>query len=231
MIVLYFILAIFYKRKINLKRVVNKILTLIIIMMYVISLINIFVPRLTSNNIEVNINQSYDLSEYSHVLIKFQEENWNNIGIKEKELAINELVQIEMIYLLGELDKALKVTLNDIENQSLYGYYTYKDDMITLNTNALSNRLITIFVVLHECYHRYQYELINVLEDKMNTHFMMMREVKQWKEEYENYISASQNYEKYYNQHLEKSAREYAKERIYVYLNLIDGDNNNGKEN
>ena len=36
-----------------------------------------------------------------------------------------------------------------------------------------------------------------------------MREVKQWKEELENYINASQNYEKYYNQSLEESASEY----------------------
>lgn len=43
----------------------------------------------------------------------------------------------------------------------------------------------------------------------MNTNLITMREVKQWKEELGNYINASQNYEKYYNQSLEESAREY----------------------
>ena len=47
--------------------------------------------------------------------------------------------------------------------------------------------------------------------------------VKQWKNDVYNYVSADDSYDEYYNQSLEKDAREYSNKYSSMYIKFIDG--------
>ena len=87
----------------------------------------------------------------------------------------------------------------------------------------LSNRDRLISVLLHECYHRYQHKVIDALDDKLDLNMKIIRDVKEWKNEIYNYVSADDSYDDYYNQSLEMCAREYSNDYTSMYIKFIDG--------
>ena len=217
-IALYSMLAIRYNKKIKIKVLLHKLIIITVMFMYITTAIDIFIPELTLDD---EITQSYQLSDYSEVLMNFKEESWNKMSTKEKKDIISDIADIEMVYLTGKKDDDLSVVIKEFQRDSLSGYYTYYNSEITINSSLLDDRVNTLSVLLHECYHCYQYVLIEEFDRNIYSNVKMIRDIKQWKYEQQNYITATMDYDAYYNQELEKSAREYSNERIQLYLNYI----------
>ena len=77
--------------------------------------------------------------------------------------------------------------------------------------------------ILHECRHAYQHDCVDSLDwsDTEVQTGIYFSEVRNWRYEHANYVSASEDRDVYYNQWIEKDARHYAEEGVYVYQQYI----------
>ena len=152
---------------------------------------------------------------------------WDELDIKEKERAVRAVAMNEQEY-LGLADNAeFSVETQSIDEYT-YGEYVWEDDMITINYKLLNegglNDILT--TVLHEMHHRYVMNLIHTLDFKSDEvkNGYYYQKARDWYENNKNYISASVDYDLYYEQPIEADARAYADERISFYTDYIDGN-------
>lgn len=218
-ILFYLILVMRYDEEFNMLMMLNRYCMVMFCIIYLVSVIYMFLPKTTSVE---NISQ-FSLKDYENTFIKFKKDNWKNLSKADRQEALNEFVVIDLMYLLGEEDQDIDVYIQSLDSKTMGGYYSFKDEDIIINDCILSDRDKTISVLLHEAYHRYQHKVIDALEDKMSLKIKMIRDVKQWKNDVYNYVSADDSYDEYYNQSLEKDAREYSNEYSSMYIKFIDG--------
>lgn len=230
-IVIYIILAIIFSEVIHIKLFIKKLLTVILFISYITSAIYLCIPIINASHIE--LTQEFCLDNYRDVFIKFKENHWKILSTEKKEKALKELAVMNLLDLLGEDDQVLEVEIKDINSSTLMGYYQYSDDKIVINDDIIFNRDKIVSVLLHEVYHRYQHKVVEELDDKVNLNIKLLEDVKTWKKEINQYITANENYYEYYNQNIEKTAREYSEEYSVIYIEYIDNlkEVNNGKKN
>ena len=74
---------------------------------------------------------------------------------------------------------------------------------------------------LHECYHSYQYELVNLYNNASDEQkqLAVFASVKSYKEEFANYKCGD---DEYYQQECEIDARSYGRYEVQVYKNIIN---------
>jgi len=109
-----------------------------------------------------------------------------------------------------------------------HGIWQYAYNLILVDSMHLECDGFEMIVdtVCHETRHAYQHAVIDMLnwKDRNVRTAFYYNDVRQWKNERDNYIYTDMDYETYYAQSIEVDARDYAEERCRIYMEYIQED-------
>ncbi|RGY99928.1 hypothetical protein [Clostridium sp. AM58-1XD] len=181
--------------------------------------INRVIEEKSSSDIEIS-REDY-IGQYASLLEKLQEDQWKNLPLQERLSLIQLVCNIESSYNgIGRVTVTAARLENTMEGKQNSGT---KQIFINAETCMQEEAGQVITSVLHEWFHCYQDYILEGIdfetEAAQNARFFQV--MRAWKCEKENYKDKdAYGYAAYYNQELEKSAREYAESEARLYLNL-----------
>ena len=158
--------------------------------------------------------------------MNLRQQVFSTLSDAEKVESLQFILDLELTYLGCE---AVQLIAQDFEDPALGGYYNHEKKIVSLNRRILDDSASAcIKVCLHEAYHAYQYACIESVDWKhVDRNLRMYKKIANWKYEFEHYSSASgwstwNEYTKYAEQEVEKTAREYAEEWCGHYITYIE---------
>lgn len=159
-------------------------------------------------------------------LIRLQDEVFERMSDEDKADALQFLLDLEMTYLGGE---GVQLVVYEFEDPTYAGYYKHCGRVVAMNEYMMDRPVEQcIEVCLHEVYHAYQHDCVDSVRSLgVNTNLRMFEEVMDWAWEFDNYIGLTENsteadYEAYWNQDVEITAREYSEEWTPAYMDYIE---------
>lgn len=165
------------------------------------------------------------ISDHLQELAQFQEPRWSALGEQEKTTLLQLAADLETVHL--GLPVSPKVTLKAMEDHATRGAYTHQTKSIEINKSFVgeSTGPECLETLLHECYHSYQWTLCEVYDEVPESYrdLMVYRSVKRYRTEFANYVDDGSS--EYYYQLCEMEAREYAQERLDLYLDQLTDHN------
>ncbi len=184
-----------------------------------------------STNACVNENIEENLFElYKEELKLLKENTYDELDTESKANVLQVCLNIECSYLGIPI---CTINVKSMNSDNLHGYYDHKQRIIYLNEEILQSRTYSVYVVLHEVYHAYEYSLVKMFDNidfnEADADLLIARRIKEYRHEFDNYVSAgdvnSNTYETYKNQRVEKDANTYANKWAKQYINYIDSIN------
>lgn len=178
-----------------------------------------------SNNVKTK-EDSY-IKAYIKELAPLIDGSYENLSIEQKLDICQIVCNIESTFNGSSVAVPVKLTsLKSDEDGCTYACFINTMETIYLNSEVFNELSAedALYVLLHECYHSYQYEqvkLYNSVSDEYKN-LSMFYETKKYAEGFENYIDGPDNFEDYQNQYLEKTAEAYAYSESKTYLELLD---------
>lgn len=167
----------------------------------------------------VNISKNY-ITDNKTIFEKFKKENWKAMSISEKEIAGTELIQINLIYLLGHKDNSLRFAIREDYNPGTGGFYSEHFNEIVADFKYIDDRDYIINLICHESYHYFQHR---VQKGELDLHMLIPKtSLLKYEEEFAAYIDINQDFDGYFNQQIEIDARDYADIVQPIYLEYID---------
>lgn len=154
-------------------------------------------------------NYFIDESKASEVLSPFKQGNWEQLTIQEQKQAVERLADYNA-EILGVEDKP-KIVYYNAEDPCDFGGYSAMQNAIYINEYNMHDATETADTISHEYRHKYQHERAEKLETDRDLEF---------KEGFDNYIRAEDDYQGYKEQLVEADARAYAqivKDKISSY--------------
>ena len=145
-------------------------------------------------------NYFIDEAKASEVLSPFKQGNWEQLTIQEQKQAIEKLADYNA-EILGVEDKP-RIVYYNVEDPCDFGGYSAKQNAIYINEYNMYDAAEITDTISHEYRHKYQYERAEKLETERDLEF---------KEGFDNYIRAEDDYQGYKEQLVEADARAYAK--------------------
>ena len=177
-----------------------------------------------ANEAKQEVKGEYTISNKMEELQNLKADTWGKLTVQEKLNVLQIVANIERNY-LGLPNELIVGAANLSEN--LNAYYNNQTHEIVLNMDyvleASSWQLVQ--TVCHESYHSYQYRLIEVYDgaDESNKELKVFDNVKDYKNEFTNYVNGEEDLYGYANQKCESDAREYAENGLYEYYAKIEG--------
>lgn len=164
------------------------------------------------------VNQKNDISnEVKDSLENFNQERWERMSPEEQKEAITELRDCVATDL--ELDNKPEVKFYDVPDSTDFGGYSVKENAIYINEYNMGDARETADTIAHESRHCWQHERAENPQTEQDYEF---------KENFEDYVSPSDDYQEYKNQPVEVDARQYAAD---VCQNIDEYDESFSKEN
>lgn len=161
------------------------------------------------------------LQAYEQDLQMLYDEQWTEAPVADKLKVLNTVARIEAKY-LGTDPVQVYAAYMQTDTQ---GKYDPKYEKIYINLQIISSHYSSqaLRTVLHEMYHHYQHTLCDMYEDLPAQYhdLQMFAMVQQYRDEFENYNDGGADYEGYYDQAVERSARDYAEQEALVYLDFL----------
>lgn len=154
-------------------------------------------------------NYFVDEAKASEVLSPFKQGNWEQLTIQEQKQAVEKLADYNA-EILGVDDKP-RIVYYNVEDPCDFGGYSAKQNAIYINEYNMHDAAETADTISHEYRHKYQHERAEKLETERDLEF---------KEGFDNYIRAEDDYQGYKEQLVEADARAYAqivKDKISSY--------------
>ena len=168
-------------------------------------------------------NYFIDEAKASEVLSPFKQGNWEQLTIQEQKQAVEKLADYNA-EILGVEDKP-RIIYYNAEDPCDFGGYSAKQNAIYINEYNMHDAAETADTISHEYRHKYQHEGAEKLETERDLEF---------KDGFDNYIRAEDDYQGYKEQLVEADARAYAqsvKDKISSYSETISENINlNGKQ-
>ena len=157
-------------------------------------------------------------------IAKLKEDVWETLGTTEKLDVLQTVLNIETTFLAIE---PLKITCEKLDDYTI-GRYADGRNVIYINVNYLNSPEECIDTVCHEARHAYQYHVINSLDwdDEEVQNGFYFNDAREWRDNYNNYISGENDAEGYYTQSIEEDARNYASlalEEYQLYISFYYG--------
>lgn len=144
-------------------------------------------------------NYFIDEAKASEVLAPFKQERWERLTVQEQKQAVDKLADYNA-EILGVEDKP-RIVYYSAEDPSDFGGYSAKLNAIYINEYNMHDATETADTISHEYRHKYQHERAEKLETERDLEF---------KESFDNYIRAEDDYQGYKKQLVEADARDYA---------------------
>ena len=154
-------------------------------------------------------NYFIDEAKASEVLSPFKQGNWEQLSIQEQKQAVEKLADYNA-EILGVEDKP-RIIYYNAEDPCDFGGYSAKQNAIYINEYNMHDAAETADTISHEYRHKYQHERAEKLETERDLEF---------KDGFDNYIRAEDDYQGYKEQLVEADARAYAqivKDKISSY--------------
>lgn len=154
-------------------------------------------------------NYFIDEAKASEVLSPFKQGNWEQLTIQEQKQAVEKLADYNA-EILGVEDKP-RIIYYNAEDPCDFGGYSAKQNAIYINEYNMHNAAETADTISHEYRHKYQHERAEKLETERDLEF---------KDGFDSYIRAEDDYQGYKEQLVESDARAYAqivKDKISSY--------------
>lgn len=154
-------------------------------------------------------NYFIDEAKASEVLSPFKQGNWEQLTIQEQKQAVEKLADYNA-KILGVEDKP-RIIYYNAEDPCDFGGYSAKQNAIYINEYNMHDAAETADTISHEYRHKYQHERAEKLETERDLEF---------KDGFDNYIRAEDDYQGYKEQLVEADARAYAqivKDKISSY--------------
>lgn len=149
---------------------------------------------------------------------------WDKLNVAEKERVIRSIALIEKEELGICNDVEITVSTEKMSDYTC-GYYIDSSKEIFINYKYLNEGEVedVLQTILHEMHHAFvHYTVENIdYESELVRNNYYYKQAREWKENTENYISSSLNYDEYRNQPIEADARAYAEERVAFYLKYV----------
>lgn len=168
-------------------------------------------------------NYFIDEAKASEVLSPFKQGNWEQLTVQEQKQAVEKLANYNA-EILGVEDKP-RIIYYNAEDPCDFGGYSAKQNAIYINEYNMHDAAETADTISHEYRHKYQHERAEKLETERDLEF---------KEGFDNYIRAEDDYQGYKEQLVEADARAYAqivKDKISSYPETSSENINlNGKQ-
>jgi len=161
-------------------------------------------------------NYFIDEAKASEVLSPFKQENWEQLSIREQKQAVEKLADYNA-EILGVEDKP-RIIYYNAEDPCDFGGYSAKQNAIYINEYNMHDASETADTISHEYRHKYQHERAEKLETERDLEF---------KEGFDNYIRAEDDYQGYKEQLVESDARAYAQ----IVKDKISSCSEKGSEN
>lgn len=151
-----------------------------------------------------------------------KDEEWQKLDVDKKLDVLATVVNIENNYLLGGVHP-LYIQSIELE-EDLLGTYCESDYIVTISADQLNNGAAEecLNIVLHECYHAYQYmqlEIYQMVPDEYKN-MLMLYDASLYKDELG--AISSKDYETYITSQTEIKARKYAEAGVLSYYKLIE---------
>ncbi len=169
---------------------------------------------------EIVLQNNAKLLEENEVLQQYLKKEYYKNATEEEKLRVLTSVLITEATYLGIEAPTLRM---DELADNLGGYYTPKTHEIMINQNSISEEEKILNTLLHEMYHAYQYTCVKQLD--LTGDLLWAKKVAQWKEEFESKnldLNTNEGMVEYYTQSIEEEARNYAEQRVEVYLYYME---------
>lgn len=167
-------------------------------------------------DIPYETNYFIDEVKSSEVLLPFKQDAWEQLTVQEQKQAVEKLAD-HNAEILGIEDKP-QIAYYKSDDPSDFGGYSAKQNAIYINENNMHDAAETADTISHEYRHKYQHERAEKLETERDL---------EYKEGFDNYIRAEDDYQGYKEQFVESDARAYAqavKEKIASYSDTDNGN-------
>ena len=167
-----------------------------------------------------DIRWKINIDDHTEMLEKLNYKTWNSLSNEDKLTVLQAVADIERIYL--GIPHELNVQAEEPERLSIQGSYLEKTHTISVSTISLRQDapIELVNTICHESYHAYQYCLVRMYEECPEDlqHLKVYSKVKQYRYEFDHYISGEEDYKAYYSQLCEEDARKYAQNTDDLYF-------------
>ncbi len=181
-----------------------------------------------TSNVKTKVEESDDtwtMKNNAETIAMLHEDNWKTLSLKEKIDVLGVCKNIEMSY-LGIYNKEIHLEVGDLD-EGILGHHNAKENTIVIDVGHLENSdsRDVLKTLLHECKHAYDRECVavyNQVSDEYKS-LRMFDNIAKYDEEFRTSIDVDEDFEKYYAQLIEVSARNYGEVGVEEYFEFING--------
>ena len=196
------------------------------VLMVIISSITLFGHSLVSNHapsVECREEGEYTIEGQIETLSNMREDVWDGLSMRDRLETLQIIANIEA-QSLG-LPTGLTVKVSNAPQYVVASYNDAEHAIVvdasrfeTLSTKELCQS------ILHEAHHSYAHRLVDVYDVIPDQYkdLYVFQTVGIIKEEFINYTDGTEDFDRYYDQECEKSAREYSLYRFRAYESAIE---------
>ena len=162
------------------------------------------------------INYFIDETKAADALSPFRQSNWEQLTVQEQKQSVEKLADYNA-EILG-VEERPRIVYYHAEDPSDFGGYSARQNAIYINEYNMHDAAETADTISHEYRHKYQHERAKKLETERDLAF---------KDGFDNYIRAEDDYQGYKEQLVEADARAYAQavtEKIASYAGQDAGN-------
>lgn len=182
------------------------------------------------DEIALEHKEKWSVEENMDTLLKIKPEIWETLSANERLEVLSVLKNMELCHL--GINHEVYLATDSLEEKVL-GKYVQNDRKIVIDLNHLKNSSSeeVFHTLLHECYHAYtfqQIDLYKMIPDEYRD-MLMFRNVSKYEKEYENYAGDG-NFREYASQRCERDANSYADDALERYCEAIFEYETKGEE-
>lgn len=160
----------------------------------------------------------WTVSNNIDTVLLLQDNEWTKLNNQEKLDVLEVIANIEIQYL--GLNHQLHLRSDDLQD-GVHAYYKHNKYEIVIDIDNLQNSsaMTLLSDLCHECYHSYQYQMIELYNDTSEEYknMRLFAVVDEYIENFSNYIDAREDFDGYYAQKVEVSARKYGTSAAQSY--------------
>lgn len=191
------------------------------------SLVNVpAIPNFRHSVVKQEVTAKNAVCVGMKMLAKLDEEVWDTLTEQEK-LDVMQMIANSECDELG-LPHELHVGVREIREEGTLAYYTDDWRRITVDWTHLQedSSWEVVDTICHEAYHALQHREVEVYweSDEELRDLKIFDTAKQYIQEFRNYNDGSEDFDGYYEQLLEETARDYARKATDRYFHMLYGE-------
>lgn len=174
---------------------------------------------------KVEEDDTWSMINNAETVVMLHEDNWETLSLKKRADVLAVCKNIELRY-LGIYNKEIHLEVGDLD-EGVLGIHNAKENTIVIDIGHLENSdsKDVLRTLLHECKHAYDWECVAVYNQVADEYksLRMFTNIAKYDKEFRTPIDNDKNFEEYYAQLVEVSARNYSEIVVEEYFDFING--------